>query len=119
MSDNGNRPRNGFRAMPPGGGIPLIGQPIEIWGWFPTVSFGCRCQAPQKPPTPMLVAGVGSIVKCPACGAHYMIGAITMNAEQGVCEVSISRVTPTHQPATDAAPAAPTPPDDPPAGAGD
>lgn len=100
MSNNGHH--NGFRAMPPPGVVPLIGQPIEIWGWFPTVSFGCRCRVPERPPVPVLIAGMDSVVKCPLCGAHYRIGAINMDASKGVGEVSIARVTPTNQPPAEA-----------------
>ena len=78
----------------------MIGQPIEIYGWFPTVSFGCKCRAAEGgPPVSMLIAGMDSTGKCSACGANYRIGAIQMDAQKKEGTVSIMRVVPKGTPA--------------------
>lgn len=63
--DNGQKPPLAFN---PPGGIPILGQPFVIKGWFPTVLLGCNCGAHEAVMVPR-----GGASQCPACKRVFSI----------------------------------------------
>lgn len=68
MSDhNGNGHKRALAFSPPKG-IPLVGQPFTIKGWFPTVLLTCNCEGKE----PVMIPR-GGAAQCPACKNIYTI----------------------------------------------
>lgn len=72
--------------------IPVIGEPLVIHSWFPTVSIGCKCNPTS--PVPILLVGNEHVAECPSCHAHYRIGKITMDITTNEASLAIAKVTP-------------------------
>ena len=49
--------------------IPILGQPLTVLAWFPTVSVVCNCEAKQ----PLLLVGLGNLSVCPQCGRGFQL----------------------------------------------
>lgn len=54
-------------------GIPIVGQPLTVVTWFPTVSVTCNCDAKQ----PVLIVGFGNLSVCPMCGRGFQLYGVT------------------------------------------
>lgn len=54
--------------------IPIIGQPLTVITWFPTVSVVCNCEAKQ----PVLLVGLGNLSVCPKCGRGFQLFGVTL-----------------------------------------
>lgn len=67
--------------------IPILGQPVEIHGWFPTVMVTCKCVN-----QPLLIVGLDAVAECPQCHAHYRVEVISMSRQTNEATVSIGRV---------------------------
>jgi hypothetical protein len=98
---------NGHGPRPVAAGVPIVGQPVELTGWFPTVSFICRCASPG---VPLLLCGLGNAIRCPSCGTHWAVTKVGFDATNPQSEIMLSRVGRSDAPAS----AAPPPPTDPP-----
>jgi hypothetical protein len=102
------RPQNGHGPRPsaPLAAVPIVGQPIDLHTWFPTVSFSCRCQAPA---VPLLAVGLGTAVRCPACGTHWGVTRLDFDAANPQSQITVSRVGRSDAPPASAPPAEPPP----------
>lgn len=81
MDGNGHKPPIQF---PGGSAIPIVGQPVTVKGFVPTVMLQCNCDAKE----PMLAVGVGGLCRCPACQRTFRLqdilcrgGHVTVNVE--------------------------------------
>ncbi len=59
--------------FPGSGPVAIVGQPLTVVTWFPTVLATCNCEAKS----PILIVGFGSIYLCPACGRGFRIFGVT------------------------------------------
>lgn len=81
MAENGNG-HNGHTpalAFKPSTGIPIIGQPFTIKGWFPTVLLICNCGKGEAVMVPK-----GGAAACPACSRVFTIQAVQGNVQFGI-----------------------------------
>lgn len=68
-------------------GVPIIGQPFEVKGGFPTVQIVCTCHARE----PLLLIGA-NVVRCPACGRGFACAVFSFDASTGQIGVKIGLV---------------------------
>lgn len=74
-------------------GIPIIGQPCQIKGGFPTVSVQCNCAGRDA------VLLVGSTPgACASCKRTFIIAGFAFNAQSGQIQVNIGLVQAQPQP---------------------
>ncbi len=88
-------PNNGQHRAPsrptaiPSDGIPIIGQPFQVKGGFPTVQIQCSCDARE----PILLIGNGHS-QCPHCHRAFTIATFQFVAQTGQIQVAIQHGTP-------------------------
>lgn len=59
--------------------VPIIGQPMTVVGWFPTVNVVCNCGQHQ----PLLIVGFNAPSVCPHCRNGYVLQAVAQDARTG------------------------------------
>ncbi len=91
-----------LRGLPPMNGVPLVGQRVEILGWFPTVNIACRCEAQ---PGIVMLHGMDRMTACPKCGVLWRIMSIAANPGTNEMSITVGQVVP----AAPADPDAPAP----------
>jgi hypothetical protein len=87
MSDNNGNGRSPL-AFQPKNSIPIIGQPFEIRGWFPTVLLVCNCDGKH----PVMIPR-GAAAQCPSCKKLYTIQQIAFTPDGNV-NFGIGMMTP-------------------------
>lgn len=68
-------------------GIPIIGQPFQVKGGFPTVSLQCGCAGRDA----VLLVG-SSPAQCASCKRAFVIASFAFNAQTGQIQVNIGLV---------------------------
>lgn len=59
-----------------GPGVPILGQPFVLKGWFPTIQLVCNCGAHEPV---LIVGGPGSAGHCPACKKAFVYQGLQMD----------------------------------------
>ena len=64
--------------------IPILGQPIAVKAFFPTVLGVCNCEAQA----PILLVAT-AVVDCPACGRRFQVQGVQFDLQAGKLHVNI------------------------------
>lgn len=81
---NGNGAHGAAPAKIQHDGIPIVGQPFQVKGGFPTVSIQCTC--PGKDAV-LLIANAPGI--CPSCKRGFVVTSFTFTGQTGQIQVNI------------------------------
>lgn len=87
---NGDKPPIPFPAAA-AAGIPILGLPFTLEGWFIQILITCKCETPK----PVLLIGqpgsAGGL--CPACKQGYLLQTIGIDPRTGKPHFQIAMVT--------------------------
>jgi hypothetical protein len=74
---------NGIRAVGP---VPILGQPCQVHGWFPTIMLTCTC---RPAPKPLMLVGLAGYATCPDCHQRFALKALTHDGATGNGSVNL------------------------------
>ncbi len=69
--------------------IPIVGQQIQIHGWFPTVLVTCKCVPTAAP---LMIVGHEAVATCQSCGNQYALTSLAFNRAAGSGSLTVGQV---------------------------